>query len=326
MKKIVYSCPFVPAEWIAAHGLRPSRILPGPADVSAHVGASAGVCPYAAAFLHAVSRDDEAEAAVLTTVCDQMRRGFEQAQRDSHRAVFLLNVPSSWQTVTAHKLYMSEVRRLGRFLVRLGGKEPSAGELASVMREYDARRSGLREARVRLAPRRFSEAIAQFHREGTVDPDSREGAYTPRGVPVALVGGPLMSHHFPIFDLIESGGGYVVLDATESGERTMPLPFEKRVLGDAPFTGLVDAYFGKIPDVFRRPNSQLYQWLKRETAERGVRGVILRYYTWCDKWHAELQRMKEWSQAPILGVSTGADEAMDGHTVSRIESFLEMLQ
>jgi benzoyl-CoA reductase/2-hydroxyglutaryl-CoA dehydratase subunit BcrC/BadD/HgdB len=326
MKKLVYSCPFVPAEWIAAHGLSPSRILPGPADVSAFAGASAGVCPYAAAFLHALSRDDEAEAAVLTTVCDQMRRGFEQAQRTDRRPVFLLNVPSTWQTVTAQKIYMSEVERLGRFLIRLGGKKPSADELASVMREYDARRSGLREARGCVAPRRFSEAIAQFHREGMVDPGLREDAYTPHGIPVALIGSPLMSHHFPIFDLIESGGGAVVLDATESGERTMPPPFDRRSLAADPFMTLVDAYFGQIPDAFRRPNNQLYQWLKRESAERGARGVILRYYTWCDKWHAELQRMKEWSEAPVLGISTGADKALDGHAISRIESFLEMLK
>jgi benzoyl-CoA reductase/2-hydroxyglutaryl-CoA dehydratase subunit BcrC/BadD/HgdB len=148
----------------------------------------------------------------------------------------------------------------------------------------------------------------------------------PRGIPVALVGGPLMSHHFSIFDVIERGGGTVVLDATESGERAMPLPMDRRSTRGDPFMTLADSYFGKIPDAFRRPNSRLYQWLERETAQRGVRGIILRYYTWCDKWHAELQRMKEWSQVPVLGVSAGAEEAMDGHTISRIESFLEMLK
>jgi benzoyl-CoA reductase/2-hydroxyglutaryl-CoA dehydratase subunit BcrC/BadD/HgdB len=255
-----------------------------------------------------------------------MRRGFEQAQRDSRRPAFLLNVPSSWQTPTAQDIYTSEVKRLGRFMVRLGGKEPSAGELAGVMREYGVRRSRLKKARVRMSPRRFSESIAQFHREGAVDPAPRERPRAPRGIPVALVGGPLMSHHFPIFDLIETAGGTVVLDATESGERTMPAPFSRRGLDADPFMALVDAYFGKIPDAFRRPNSRLYEWLERAAAERGVRGIILRYYTWCDKWHAELQRMKEWSRVPVLGVSAGADETMDGHTISRIESFLEMLR
>ena len=326
MKTVVYSCPFVPAEWIAAHGFRPSRILPGPADALASSGASAGVCPYAGAFLHALARDGEAEAAVLTTVCDQMRRGFEQAQHEAHRPAFLLNVPSTWQTATAQQIYISEVQRLGRFLVRLGGKEPSAAELASVMADYDISRSLLRKARARLAPRRFSEAIAQYHREGTVDMPSSDDSQTPLGVPVALIGGPLMSHHFPIFDLIESAGGSIVLDATESGERTMPAPLNRRRLSDDPFASMVDAYFGRIPDAFRRPNDQLYDWLKREIVARGVRGIILRHYTWCDKWHAELQRMKEWSSVPVLGISAGADELADGHTASRIESFLEMLK
>ena len=326
MKKLVYSCPFVPAEWIAAHGLRPSRILPGLADASAFAGASAGVCPYAAAFLHTVCSDCEADAVVVTTACDQMRRGFEQADRAGHRPVFLLNVPTSWQTVTAQEIYISEVRRLGRFLVRLGGKEPPADDLARVMREYDAKRSLLWEARGRVSPRRYSEAIVRFHREGTVDLDSSGPAHALRRIPVALVGGPLIPHHFQIFDLIERGGGAVVLDATESGERTMPSTFDRRMLSDDPFMALVDAYFGKIPDAFRRPNSQLYQWLKREISERGIRGIIFRYYTWCDTWHAELQRMKEWSEVPLLGISTGTDEHIDGHTTSRIESFLEMLK
>jgi hypothetical protein len=237
-----------------------------------------------------------------------------------------MNVPKTWQTATAHKMYVNEVERLGRFLVRLGGKLPSAEELAAVMREYDARRSRLREIRSRVAPRRFSEAIAQFHREGTVDPGLSEGAYGLRGLPVALVGGPLMSHHFPIFDLVEKAGGAVVLDATESGERTMPAPLQRRRFDEDPLMSLVEAYFGHIADAFRRPDDRLYEWLKSKIVERGVRGIILRYYTWCDHWHAELQRMKEWSETPVLGIAADAEDPVDGHTASRVESFLEMLK
>jgi benzoyl-CoA reductase/2-hydroxyglutaryl-CoA dehydratase subunit BcrC/BadD/HgdB len=279
-----------------------------------------------AAFLHALSCGDEADAAILTTVCDQMRRGFEQARRERRRPIFLMNVPSTWQTATARRMYVSEVERLGRFLVRLGGRAPRGGELRRILRDYNAARSRLRRARGRAAPRRFSEAIARFHRDRTVDPGLCGEAPAPRGLPVALIGSPLMWHHFSIFDLIEEGGGRVVLDATESGERTMPRFPTRRGLDDDPFSSLVEAYFGRIPDVFQRPNSRLYGWLKRQMAERRIRGIILRYYTWCDKWHAELQRMKEWSSTPVLGISAGADETVDGHTVSRIESFLELLQ
>ena len=38
MKTVAYSSPFVPVEWIAAHGLRPSRMGLRPADLGRRVG------------------------------------------------------------------------------------------------------------------------------------------------------------------------------------------------------------------------------------------------------------------------------------------------
>ena len=324
MQTIVYSCPFVPAEWIRAHGVRPSRILPSAPGDATFTGT--GVCPYASAFAHAACSMGDADAIVVTTVCDQMRRIAEWLDRGTDRPVFVMNVPATWQTTTAQKIYASEVRRLGRFMVTLGGRTPTDGELAAAMREYDTDRAALRDARGGLSPRQYSEAIARFHRDGTLE---LAAAAVPRvgdGVPVALIGGPLVHHHFGIFDLIESCGGRVVLDGTTSGERTMPARFDRRGLSDDPFGMLVDAYFGTIPDAFRRPNTQLYQWLKDVIPERGIRGIILRHYTWCDTWHVEAQRMKEWNEVPVLAVACGADEHIDAHTASRIEAFLEMLR
>ncbi len=324
MKTVVYSCPFVPAEWLAAHGLQPSRILPRPISASGSPGARAGVCPYTWAFVQTVRSHPEAGAAVFTTTCDQMRRASEWIGCDGRLQVFLMNVPSTWQTAAAHGLYVSELRRLGRFLVRLGGTEPSPDKLAEVMREYDAMRSALRAAAGRLTPRGYSEAIARFHQERSVSLDRSEPT-SPAGVPVALVGGPLLAHHLRIFDLVEKYGGTVVLDGTTSGERTLPAPFDRRALSDDPLRALADAYFGSIPDAFRRPNSRLYEWLRGEISRRGVRGIIFRSYTWCDTWHAEAQRMKEWSEVPVLTMTGGDDEHIDAHGASRIEAFLEML-
>lgn len=324
MGTIVYSCPFVPAEWIAAHGLRPSRILPGSAGGSPF--ASEGVCPYASAFAHAACAETAADAIVFTTLCDQMRRMSERAVSDDGPPVFLMNVPSTWQTATAERMYMSEVKRLGRFLVRLGGKEPSPSELATVMREHEAKRAALRDARGRVSPRDYSAAIARFHRDGVVDIGPPASDRSARAVPLGLVAGPLLLHHFQIFDLIESYGGHVVLDATTSGERTMPARFDPRKLDDDPLAALADAYFGSIPDASRRPNDQLYAWLAREVSDRGIRGLVFRFHTWCDLWHAEAQRMKDWSPVPLLAIAMGADDHVDAHTASRIEAFLEMLR
>jgi hypothetical protein len=69
-----------------------------------------------------------------------------------------------------------------------------------------------------------------------------------------------------VFDVIEQSGGRVVLDGTESGLRTLPAPLQRRRLRDDPLLELMDAYFGAIPDAFRRPDTALYQWLTRELA------------------------------------------------------------
>jgi benzoyl-CoA reductase/2-hydroxyglutaryl-CoA dehydratase subunit BcrC/BadD/HgdB len=97
MKKAVYSCPYVPAEWIAAHGLRPSRIIPSPVSDAARIE---GLCPYAEAFINEVTNDDDACAIIVTTLCDQMRRAYEVINAECGTSVFLMNVPSTWKTVS----------------------------------------------------------------------------------------------------------------------------------------------------------------------------------------------------------------------------------
>lgn len=89
---------------------------------------------------------------------------------------------------------------------------------------------------------------------------------------------------------------------------------------------LTDAYFGAIPDAFRRPNDHLYEWLRREILSRDVRAILFLSYTWCDTWQAELNRMKEWTVLPILALdSDGGDPAENVRTLSRIQAFLEMI-
>ena len=321
---IIYSCPFVPAEWIAAHGMRPSRIMPNSKHASDSICAAPGVCPYVRAFAGAVASEPDAAGVVVTTMCDQMRRASELIARDSESPVFLMNVPSTWETVNAQKMYGSELQRLGRFLVQLGGESPSTERLAGVMREYDAKRSAVRDARGSLSARSYSDLIARFHRDG--DTDIPKEVMIPQGVPLALVGGPLLAEYFQFFDLIEGAGGYIALDATETGERTLPAPFDRRRMSDEPLEVLAEAYFGSIPDASRRPNSLLYQWLKKEIDVRGIRGIIFVRYVWCDMWHAEAQRMKEWLGLPFFDLDISEDLSDLSRKMTRFEAFMEMLR
>jgi benzoyl-CoA reductase/2-hydroxyglutaryl-CoA dehydratase subunit BcrC/BadD/HgdB len=311
MNAIAYSSPFVPAEWIAAHGFRPHRLR-----LRATERLTRGVCPYAGALIaekgselfSAAScplRSDETRpfpysALVLTTTCDQMRYAAAMLEQRGER-VFLLNVPSTWQTPASRQLYLDEIRRLGRFLVSLGGKTPTDSDLSQIM--LDTGRSQ--------------------ENENNRPTESGE----PVGIPLAILGGPLMENDREFFELIERAGGRIVLDATEDGERALPRPFDPARVAADPLTELADAYFDGIPDAFRRPNTPLYDWLGREMTARHIRGIILRRYLWCDLWHAELQRLKQWSPAPVLEIDVGPDDIASPNRVQgRVEAFLETLK
>ena len=322
--KIIYSCPFVPAEWIKAYGISPSRIMPRSMQAQPMVEIAPGMCPYVHAFINAAISHREAAGIVVTTLCDQMRRASEIIERNCGLPVFLMNVPSTWQTPNAQKLYISELERLGRFMTGLGGVSPTPDQLTEVMCEYDEMRDAVRGACGHLLARKYSELMADFHENGIVDTTTKSEKI-PNGVPLALVGGPLLRDHFAVFDFAEQAGGDFVLDATETGERTMPAPFDRRRLKDDPLMALADAYFGNIPDASRRPNSELYKWLGHEIKTRGIRGIVFRRYVWCDMWHAEAQRMKEWAGLPFLDLDVSDDVNELSRMSTRLQAFMEML-
>jgi benzoyl-CoA reductase/2-hydroxyglutaryl-CoA dehydratase subunit BcrC/BadD/HgdB len=294
VKNVLYTCPFVPPEWIASYGLEPVRIAPEPA----RQGMPAGVCPFAAAFIHATVATP-ALAIIATTVCDQMRRSVELIESRCDTPVFLMNVPATWRSKSAVKLYRDELDRLGRFLVTLGGAEPTPDKLSETMLHYDSLRAELRA-------------------------DSKIS--TPNGVPLILTGGPLRSTDSEIFDLIEQAGGTIVLDATASGEMTMAPPFDRAKLTSDPAGELADAYFARIPHAMRRPNNQLHEYLNHELTARRAKGVIYRRYQWCDTWHGEVGRLKDLLPSPVLDLVAGDDESDRAYMLTRIQAFVEMLK
>ena len=129
-----------------------------------------------------------------------------------------------------------------------------------------------------------------------------------------------------LFDLIERSGGRVVLDGTESGPRTLPAPVDRRRLQGDPLLELMDAYFGAIPDAFRRPDTALYAWLTRELAASGARGAIVWRYVWCDMWSASAARLREMTGLPVLDLDVSADESGHARAAGRIQAFMEVLR
>ncbi len=329
MKTIIYTCPYVPAEWIAAHGLRASRLLLDHLDSASALARTEGVCPFVRSFIGEVTKNTRAAGVVVTTVCDQMRRAFDILIRKCELPAFLMNVPNTWQNLESQKLYIDELKRLSRFLTRLGGKSPSNDTLAKIMLEYDTARASVLAARDYLSAGQYANAIAALGRDGPDKTFDYVTATEPTidGVRLAMIGGPLMKLDFALFETIEQSGGRIVLDATETGERGLCAGFDRRRLRDEPLMELANAYFGVIQDASRRPNSELYKWLQRELASRQVQGIIFRRYLWCDMWHAELRRLKDFSDLPVLDIDTAGDNDVERQrTANRIRAFMEMLQ
>lgn len=313
---IVYSSPFLPPEWIAAHGWTPSRRRPAAA------AESEGHCGYAAGF--AAVDGPGIRAQVFATTCDPMRRGVETGA-DERRPRFLFHVPATWQTPEAHGLYRSELRRLGRFLERLGGRTPAAGDLTAQMERYEAAREELLGRRARRSSRAHAEEADRFQATGEL-PSGVPGSSRPaEAVPLMLLGSPLRQDDLPLLELLDRAGGWVAVDGTESGEREWPRRFDRRRLKEDAFDELADAYFGSLPAVFRRPNSGFFEWLAAARNRTPVRGIVFVSHPWCDLWRAELPRIREACGLPVLAIDLAGEGRALGAWTTRVQAFLEML-
>jgi len=276
-----------------------------------------GACPF-------IEDAREAGIRIFTTTCDQARRSAEGAPD-----AFLMNVPHT-VTPAAHRLYRDELHRLSAWLVANGGTAPDAQALVETLRAFDDARAALRAARGGMSGRAWARAAAEFFASGRPEfspaGGPTNGAAPGRGTPIALVGGPLWGSHDAIYGLIEASGGEVVLDGTETGERALPGPYDRRRLADDPMGEMADAHFGEIPDAFRRPNADLYRWLEAGFASRGVRGVLLVRCVWCDLWHAELARLKEWADIPVVDVDLNGEHGELSRTETRIQALLDAIR
>lgn len=293
MIRILSNSSYIPEQWIAAHGSVPSLLRPSGARIHPSVARLEGLCPYARAWVSDAIADETSRGIVMAFTCDQMRRSFEIVCAHARVPCFLFNIPVTWRTAGARRLFADELKRLGLFLVRLGGAAPSPEKLAHHL---------------------SAAAPAENHR-----PDSTAYGKTP----LALAGPHGREDDALWLKMIEKANGRIAVDCT------VPAPplFDRRAIGDNPFAALVDASFDAIQDVFQRPNNGLYEKIERDLDGTMVRGLILRRYQWCDGWRAEVYRLKQWSPVPVLDLEIGERVDHDSHRLAmRIESFMEMVQ
>jgi benzoyl-CoA reductase/2-hydroxyglutaryl-CoA dehydratase subunit BcrC/BadD/HgdB len=303
--RISYDCQYLPPEWIAAHGFEPRRLVPESLRSAASGGAAMlpllsermGGCPYAAA-ISAQGQAIEFCALIATTLCDQARRAAEYLSARSAMPLFLFNLPKTWQSPAAARLYSSEVLRLGRFLEERGGTRPNESRLIEVMLDFEAERALSREQAAREAA-----------------PAKRR---------LAIIGAPLAGDQIWLFELLRANAAAIALDATENGELAVPPPYDRRALRQNPLQELCAAYFG-LPHPARRPSHPFFAWIKEHLLSRGVQGLILTEHLWCDIWRAEAPRLKALLPLPAIEIDFSGVEGTRARSESRLQALLEVL-
>ncbi|HWH71082.1 MAG TPA: hypothetical protein VNT26_16970, partial [Candidatus Sulfotelmatobacter sp.] len=247
--QVFLSSPWLPAEWIGAHGLTPRGVWSLEGLSGEDLGLGAGVCAFANALERWAAAHPE-EAFIFSTHCDQLRRGFdslvETAPSEHWRSraatdllvpdrssskeerekrwrqgatggegalsrTFLFNLPATWQTAAARQLFSSELERLGRFLLSLGGRPPQSGAMQRLLAASNSARARLLEAAAWCPARAYAAAVARFHSDGSVCLPSAPVRLNSGVVPLALLGGPLPPSHWNLLDSLERAGGRVVL-------------------------------------------------------------------------------------------------------------------
>lgn len=309
MIKVLYTCSFVPPEWIEAHGLTPCRIVPPVAHDSMDLP-EAGVCPFARSFAEKVLAAPDDVAAVFTTRCDQMRRLYDLVSARRRGPTFLLNLPATWRNPAATTLYAGELRRFGRWLFGLSGAAVPRADWVRRVIDMDAPRPA---NVVMQASRLQSEdlgAVSQPHA---------------RPVRLAVTGGPLPGHS-EFLEQVARLGGTVVLDATENGLALRACRYDRQRLAADPAGELARAYLA-IPSIHQRPNYRFFGWLGGSLAACRAEGLILRRYVWCDLWHAEARAIANDCGLPMLDLEIEADSpSVQIRAATRIEGFLEMIR
>ena len=284
---------------------------------------SAGVCVWAEEAVR-LAEARPGSAVIFSTACDQMRRAFDTVGLDGPRHTFLFNLPSTWQTPAAGEIFRAELERLGRFLLSIGGHAPTAEGLRRGLWQANTARASLLAAAPVSSPRGWAAAVARFHWDGTVSPAPSAVPAPP--TPLALVGGPFLPLHWEVLDELEAAGGGVVLNATETGERSLAPVFELESGAGDLMDALIHGYADNLADVFQRPNTRLYAWLKPRLASRGVRGLVLWHYTGCDLWRAEAQTLRETFGLPVLLLEAGEGPGVAPRERTRLQAFMEALK
>lgn len=302
-KKVIYTSSHIPPEWIEAHGLEAIHIVPEFTN-SQPIEEAEGLCAFMRAFYNSLAKHNPI-GVITTSVCDQMRRGYDLYRELSTTPIFLFNQPALWQRTSHIKLYVEELRKMSTFLQSIGGTVPNNCTLRDTMLRWESRRAG--------------EILSLQNDQYSLQNVGNQPQFK-----VGLIGGPLISNLWQLTDQLVQRGGEAVFDLTEFSVEKAPTSYDRRELRANSFMHMAEKWFESNHSIYQRPNTRFYTKLKEKMESTKPDALILIRWIWCDFWHAETNRIEEFTKLPQLSIDVNDNDAY-ARNKTRIEAFIESL-
>jgi len=337
-RRLGYVSSYFPKEIALAMGYVPVRVMPAGVDVSQAEGVlPRNFCAYLKLVAAALLEESDSWDAVIILEEDESHRRLGDVLKE------LLPCP----VITAELPLRTDEMGVGRFASVLkklvasleDGADPlSADSLAEAISQYNRLRRLWREARQRWLNAQLS--TMEYHRlrmtaltsHPAVAEESFQDALSdvgesppPSASGVMLIGGNAVKK--PLLLMVEDAGLRVAAEDSDADEREFlgEIPIREDVA--TALHDLAHAYLNKPPSPrLCNPHARL-AYLKRLMDERGVKGVVVSYYKFCDLNLAEYpllaRKFREWGVPSIL--LEEESYALSGQNRTRLEAFLEML-
>jgi benzoyl-CoA reductase/2-hydroxyglutaryl-CoA dehydratase subunit BcrC/BadD/HgdB len=338
-KVVGWFYPGAPVEIVRAAGAVPVRLARGgyPAEARGLRWLRADACPFVLSTLGNFESDPLfrlVDAVLSVNTSDMMRRTGEAIAGQFGLPVFELYLPRTSEPLP-HRVAEFE-RQLGRLAEELAaftGFEVTEERLRiEIARETDVRRLIARFDALRgadaspvsetdvldlsaLATLLDPDRFLQEHRSYEAHMSDGPGLSRPR---LMLAGSIVTEQDRWLVEAIEERAD-IVADSFVSAEPEAPA-------AATALASLATYYFGRIPDITRRPNDRTVALLVRRARERRAQAVLYKTLLYCDPWDFEVPRIRSALGLPMLHIDGNYSDENRGQVLTRIEAFLESLE
>lgn len=337
-KVIGYFCLYIPPEIIEATGFLPVRLAglgDGKAENEGEKFIHNEACSFCKECLGLKSLKkapyEKIDYVIIPSSCDQMKRQGERWYPEFKTPSYHFFVPATWEDPSVQEIYWQELKWLAGELGALSQHQLDSTRLKTIVDQYNQARKQIRrlnsllghEDAFNLAHLSFISPVSDLLKyldqiESALEPCS------PREIRLMVVGSPIgYGDRFLKDALTNYPEAQIVYDATCTGARAfeIDIPLSGDILAN-----IATGYFTRPPCIWRRPNTQFYQYIKDLITKYQINGIIYKTLKFCDLWKFEFKRFKDWVGLPTVHIENTYSYAQSAQVNKRISIFMDMIK